>query len=271
MTPSARRATLEAQDTPSTGRRRWPLGRGWAVVLAVAVLSLLVLGLSFVYQGSNDTVSIVVPAPTSDQTSPSTEETTLNPPSVLPGSPSPTFAPTITDPSQSDEAEPTGTAEAGDIQLNDARFTAPEGWLLAGDEQIENSRRVVRLSQQDTDSRLQAVTLEPSEQGLGAACTSLMDFQKAQFTNVENQLVTPIGVDATLGSAVRCGFDGTRSSDGVNNTVTFTLVQRTVDSHVLMLRTTVPEGASDAPAVVGQLNGMACGASSSFGVSLPLC
>ncbi len=140
-----------------------------------------------------------------------------------------------------------------------------------GDEQIEDSRRAVRLHQQETDVRLQAVTVGPSGQTLTSACAALVELQQSQFTDVEQQLVAPIGVDSAQGSAVRCGFEGTRTDDGVANTVTFTLVERLADSHVLMLRTTVPQPSAGATPVLAQLNAMACGASVSFGVALPLC
>lgn len=269
--PTARRATPETQDTYFTRLRRGLIGRGWFVLLAATVLILMGLGLSLLHQGSNDTTNIVMPDSTSDPANPPSQASPLISPSVLSESLFPATSSPLADPSPFDGTTPTAAVDAVDIQLNDARFTALMDWVLDGDELIENNRRVVRLSHQDSDARLQAVTLEPSEQGLAAACSSLVDFQQAQFTEVENQLATSIGVDGALGSAVRCGFDGTRTNDGVQNAVTFTIVERNVDSHVLVLRTTVPMTSLDAQTVVGQLNAMACGASTSFGVSLPLC
>ncbi len=87
---------------------------------------------------------------------------------------------------------------------------------------------------------------------------------------MKRQLVAPIGVDGTLGSAVRCGFEGIRISDGLLTSITFTIVSRVADSHVLMLRATVPERSMGQPPVA-QLNAMTCAASTSFGVPLPLC
>ena len=287
--PPARRAAGDRrEDTSDTGTQWW-LRRGWWAV-AVALIALLSLVLSLVLRPSvgTPTAQRALPFSTAGQTSsssaPSTvpsqtelEEDSNSPASVspqdgappLPGTARPT--PTITDQTQPAESEPTATIAAGDIELNDARFSAPTGWMISGDEQIENSRRAVRLNQQDTDIRLQAVTLEPSGQELGASCGSLVDFQQAQFTDVKRQLVVPVGVDAGRGSAVRCGFEGIRTSDGVTNTVTFTLVSRAVDSHVLMLRTTVPEQSAEESPVIAQLNAMTCATSTSFGVALPLC
>lgn len=136
---------------------------------------------------------------------------------------------------------------------------------------IENARRAVRLSDRATDARLQAVTLEGGAAELTESCISLVDLQHTQFANVTQQLVAPIGVDTAQGSGVRCGFMGERSTDGVATTVTFTLVSRATDSHVLMLRTTVPDSVPSDAVAISQLNAMACQASNSFGVTLPLC
>ncbi len=188
------------------------------------------------------------------------------PAAPLPGTASP--RPVITAPI---EPAPTGGSTVGLVELNDVQFAIPEGWTLYGDELIEGDRRAVRLSHGASDARLQAVTLVPEATDLSASCTSLVDLQQTQFTDVSRQLVVPIGVDVALGAGVRCGFSGTRSSDGVPTTVTFTLVSRATDAHVLMLRSTVPDaGAGDAEAVL-QLNSMSCQASASFGVPQPLC
>lgn len=194
-------------------------------------------------------------------------------PEIPPGSPAPlpgTVSPLSVTPA-SPEPDPVGSAAAGTIELNDARFEAPDGWTLEGDEMIENARRTVRLSDPVTDARLQAVTLEGGQGKLTDSCVSLVDLQQTQFVTVTPQLVVPIGVEAAAGVGVRCGFHGERSSDGVGVTVTFTLVSRASDSHVLMLRTTVPDTVPSDAAVVLQLNSMACQASGSFGVTLPLC
>lgn len=170
-----------------------------------------------------------------------------------------------------EEPAPSGNPVAGEIILNDAQFNAPEGWSIYADEEIEDDRRAVRLKQDATDARLQAVTLEASPSDLASSCESLVTLQQAQFTEVTRQLVVGMGVDSALGTAARCGFSGTRTSDGVNNTVTFTLVMRTSDSHILLLRHTVPDTVEAKVIGVAQLNAMTCGASSSFGVPIPLC
>lgn len=286
-----RRAEQRAPGEVDEPGRINPWRHGWWWVVAVAGVALLGLVLSLVLRPSvvTSTPQRAVPVSTPSETSSSSESSTVPPQTVLPdSSASPTLSvspqdtapplpgtappsPSIFDQSPVAEPEPTATIKAGDIQLNDARFSAPQGWTLSGDEQIENARRAVRLSQQDTDIRLQAVTLDPSGQELGSSCGSLVDIQQEQFTEVKRHLMVPVGVDAGLGSAVRCGFTGIRTSDGAANTVTFTLVSRTVDSHVLMLRTTVPEQSADESPVIAQLSAMTCATSTSFGVTLPLC
>lgn len=282
----ARRAAGEQRDDSSSSAQPWWLHRGWWAV-AITLVALLGLGLSLAMRPSLGTTTppLTVPISTPEGTSPPpqsptapshrvTNSTSSPPTPVDSGGPALTLPGTVPPTPADAEVEgpiPTATEAAGEIQLNDATFTAPDGWTLFGDEQIENSRRAVRLSQQATGARLQAVTLEPSGQGLGASCGSLVDLQQTQFTDVTPQLVVPIGVDVELGSAVRCGFTGVRSSDGTPNTVTFTLVSRAVDSHVLMMRATVPENPADETPAVAQLTVMTCEANSSFGVALPLC
>lgn len=200
----------------------------------------------------------------SDDVSDGAPPTSAAPP--LPGTASP--GPVITAPV---EPAPTGGTTVGLIELNDARFTIPDGWTLYGDEVIEGDRRAVRLSNAATDARLQAVTLVPEATNLAASCSSLVDLQQTQFAGVARQLVVPIGVDDSLGSGVRCGFSGTRSADGVPTTVTFTLISRVQDAHVLMLRSTTPDAAASNTDMMLQVTSMSCEASSSFGVPQPLC
>lgn len=136
---------------------------------------------------------------------------------------------------------------------------------------VDGDRRAVRLSDSATDIRLQAVTLEPGSADLGETCQSLVTSQQAQFTEVSRQLVVPIGAGAVSGSAVNCGFSGVRTDDATPNIVTFTLVSRASDSHILLLRHTVPTGMTSSAPAMAQLNAMSCEASSGFGVALPLC
>lgn len=157
------------------------------------------------------------------------------------------------------------------LQLDDTAITIPAGWVLYGDERIEADRRLVRLSDPATDTRYQAVSLIEIQDDLGAACRSLVASQGGAYEVESEQLVAPAGVETALGEGVSCGFSGLRSSDRVPNAVTFFLIRRVSDGHVLMLRLTVPDAVqAGSPARVA-LTRLNCEASSGFGVSLPLC
>lgn len=249
-------------------RSSWAVGTVVVVVLATVLL--------FALLPTRDGQPIARPAPISPTAAGSTtnpsedpnggDATTPAPAPPLPGTASP--GPVIPPPA---EPVPTGASTVGLIELNDAQFATPEGWTLFGDEVIEGDRRAVRVRHEATDAGLQAVTLVPEATNLSASCTSLVALQQTQFTEVSLQLVAPVGVDVALGTSVQCGFAGVRISDGVPNTVTFTLVNRMSDSHALMLRTTVPKSAAEDTTIRSQINAMTCGASTSFGVALPLC
>lgn len=252
----------------------WFQRRGWWAAGAVTLVVLIPV-LWFVLLSTPGGQPVSPPSPLPSTTaSPSAEASgavaaTTSPPAVappLPGTASP--GPVINAPV---EPAPSGGSTVGLIELNDARFTIPDGWTLYGDEVIEGDRRAVRLSNAATDARLQAVTLVPGTTALEASCTSLVDLQQTQFAEVSRQLVVPIGVDDSLGSGVRCGFSGIRSADGVPTTVTFTLVSRISDAHVLMLRSTTPDAAANNTDMMLQLASMSCEASASFGVPQPLC
>ena len=188
-----------------------------------------------------------------------------------PATPLPATVPPEVPATAPDDPAPSGGATVEVVELNDAQFTISPGWILSGDDMIEDSRRAVRLSNPTTDAQLQAVTLGPEATELSASCRSLVDLQQTQFADVTHQLVVPIGVSNASGDGVRCGFSGIRSSDNIAATVAFTLVTRVSDAHVLMLRSTVPDTATGDAETVRHLNAMSCEASSSFGVQLPLC
>lgn len=274
MESSPRRASTNGMALEQRSTiHRWLKRRSiWAALVVLVLIGLLIWAVLRPTAGGPQVVVPIVASTSSSTASsvPGRSASTPQDPSEstapLPGtvSPAPVSPP-------SPEPTPAGSATAGLVVLNDARFTAPEGWTIHGDEMIENARRAVRLSNPETDARLQAVTLEKGVAKLTDSCVSLVDLQQTQFADVTRQLVVPIGVETSSGAGVRCGFTGVRSSDGVANTVTFTLVSRASDSHVLMLRTTVPATVPSDAAAVLQLGTMSCEASASFGVTLPLC
>lgn len=212
------------------------------------------------------------PTPAETRETPVTSSPPASDSAPLP-SPNPTSTPPegSPEPPPYPEEEPAETAlPAGVVELNDTSFTAADGWVIYGDDLVEGDRRVVRLSDPSSDARLQALTLL-QDPDLTASCEALVAVQKAQFAVTSEQLARPVGVPAAEGSGVSCGFAGVRSSDGVANTVSFTLLRRASDSHVLMLRTTIPDsiGVGDRPR--RDLTRMSCSASTNFGVGLPLC
>lgn len=290
MDAPQRTARDDAAAASTTPRRASSPARGrglnvWLVGLVVLIVAVVVLGLSLALQPGVEPVSVTRPS----QQAPSLAATPSGSPSESPSStPSPSTTPSAAESSTAaaplpgtvsaapvgtptPEPSPEGSSTPSRIDLNDAQFLVADGWSVYGDELIEDDRRAVRLSDGDTDARLQAVTLGASSTSLADSCTSLVDLQQTQFTAPTRNLVVPIGVGAAAGSGVRCGFSGVRTSDGVTATVMFTLVSRASDSHVLMLRSTVPGTVpADSPAI-GQLTSMSCQASQSFGVPLPLC
>lgn len=264
-----------------------------AIMTATTIASALLVGVTFLVFGPSTTTSETTPVvstapaePTSSvpESPPVTDSTpeapTISPPpsgnAPLPTPNPPTDTPAASDPATTagppaGEGEPTATATpTGLIELNDTSFAAADGWLVYGDDLVEGDRRVVRLSEPTSDARLQALTLL-QDPDLSASCEALMAAQKGQFAVTSEQLARPVSVVAAEGTGVSCGFSGVRSSDGVVNTVSFTLLRRATDSHVLMLRTTIPDavGVGDQPR--RDLTRMTCAASSGFGVSLPLC
>ena len=154
--------------------------------------------------------------------------------------------------------------------LNDTSFETPPGWVVYTDELIEGDRRLVALRQGD-DARLQAVTLVTTDPDLATSCRALITSQARPFTGTAELLTLPIGLDPAIGDGRTCGFTGTRTSDGVPNSVTFTLVRRATDGHVLVLRQTVPDAIALGAAPRHDLTAMTCRASAGFGVPLPLC
>lgn len=156
------------------------------------------------------------------------------------------------------------------MELNDASLTVPAEWTIASDELVEGDRRAVRLVEPATDARLQALTLGASEQTPAQACEALVELQRQAYSGATTQLMLEFSVPGA-GEGVTCGFEGTRTGDGVPNLVSFTLLSREVDGHLLMLRATVPEAVPAAARARTQLVGMQCEASRTFGVRLPLC
>lgn len=278
------RRGLPSEEDESTGTLRLP-----RILVASTVLSILCVLVAYLVWGpgpvTTDPATDPATASPSVSTSPSATSSVPTNGSTTPsGSPQPsarplpTQSPTepaspVTEPPETEpEVEPEPTAlPAGTLKLDDTGFSAPQGWLLYGDDVIEGDRRMVRLSHTTTDVRLQAVSLLGQDENLQASCRALMDTQGEQFALTSEQLALPVGVDPTQGQGVTCGFSGVRLSDGIANTVTFSLVRRASDGNVLMLRHTVPDAVPAGDPARRDLVDMSCQASVGFGAPLPLC
>lgn len=273
MDPKPRRA-LPPEEDPNQQEPR-PLGR---IVLAGTLASAVLLGGAYLVWGprqsgpppivpSNSPVA-TASTPASRSAPATTSEAPLPSAEPIPSDDAPT-AP-VTDPATESE-NPVPTATPGEIELNDTSFVPALDWGVYGDDLIEGDRRMVRLSHSGTDARLQAVTLTATDPDLTASCRALVTTQSEQFDMVEEGLALPMGLDSDLGEGVTCAFSGLRATDQVPNTVTFTLVRRHVDGHLLMLRHTVPDAVDAGDVSRQQLASMSCQASIGFGVPLPLC
>ncbi len=183
----------------------------------------------------------------------------------------PSASPTLSTASPDPESTEGAQEPVAELVLNDTSLTAPSGWNLYGDEQIESDRRVIRLSHGETDVRLQVVSLTSAEGDLNAACEALSASQQEQFSDVTTTPTLSAGVNPDQGAGVTCGFQGTRLSDGVTNTVSFTLLLRVEDGHVLLLRSMIPSTVTPGAVSRQELAAMNCTASLNFGVTLPLC
>ena len=181
-------------------------------------------------------------------------------------------------PSASPDPESTAGARpaASEQVLDDTHFTVPTGWREYGEDQpsAEPNRKVVRLQHSETDVRLQVTSLVEIPEG-----TDLLEACKALSTSQQERFSAPVPTPASQdkvsqaqgGSYTTCGFTGVRTEDQVPNTVMFTVLVRTNDGHVLILRSIIPDSVGGGATSRQELAGMNCTASLNFGVALPLC
>ncbi|MFT3889900.1 MAG: hypothetical protein QM713_17285 [Arachnia sp.] len=241
LTPRRGIPTAEADEEPRSGLASYALA-GLALVIVVAiVVAYLVLG------GRGGT-------PTTTPRTPGTSTGT-------PSSSSPTPSPSPT---------PTPTAVITTIPLNDATLAVLAGWSVQSDEEVQDKRRLVRLREDATDARLQAVTLTSVEGKLTDACAALVDDLDASYTDVATS--APVAVPVADGAeGATCSFTGTRTSDDVPNTVTFTVLRRAQDNHSLIYRAIVPTTLTDPASTQDAVEEMFCTSAESFGVDVDRC
>ena len=175
------------------------------------------------------------------------------------------------DPENTKDAKPAGTEQV----LDDTKFSVPTGWSeYANDQPLpEPGRLVTRLLHAETGALLQVTSVTPqSDLGdLADACNKVSERTQKQFTDITATEPTAVGINQSQGAGFTCGFHGTRLRDNVPNTVTFIFLLRTSDSHILALRSIIPDSVSGGSIARQELAAMNCTASLNFGVTLPLC
>ncbi len=246
------------------------VGRPRGVLLGSTAAAILLVGFSFVAWGPRVNGGAALPDVGS-----ASVDATGSPASPTGRVPSTDASPAVTPRSPSGVPSPgeqsPGPGTAARIDLNDTSFTPPQGWIVYADETIEGDRRLVRLRGATDDTRLQVVTLVATDPDLTTSCKALVTSQVSQFTDTTELMTLAIGLAQDVGEGRTCGFTGVRTSDGVPNSVSFTLVRRAGDGHVLMLRQTIPDAVGIDAQSRRDLSRMTCEASAGFGVSLPLC
>lgn len=261
--PGARRATSPATpggarravETPSTRQRHQR--RGWLLVGALGVaLAVSVAGL----------YAVVGPSRTASRT---TDAASSGPSASPNGSPSGSASPGDSV-SAFPTPSPSPTLEPGQLDLLDTVLTVPDGWEVYADELVQDSRRLVRLREPDTDVRVQAVSLTSATGDLDQACRDLITQQSSAFGSVATSDVVAVPV-AEGAAGVSCAFSGTRTSDGVPLKTEFTLLRRDSDAHTLVFRDSIPTAVPAASTVLEDLTTMECDAAELFGADVETC
>ena len=167
-------------------------------------------------------------------------------------------------------ASPSPTSDPSLIALDDdAQVRLLPGWQMYTDEVVQDDRRLIRIKQLATDTRIQIVTLTSVVGPLDAACSDLIAEHRPQYSGVVESPSVAVAVsEGSEGSA--CSFTGTRMSDNVASKVDFTIVRR-ADGVSLLFRDIAPQTLPvDAPAL-NELATIECGAAESFGVTIGQC
>ena len=234
----------------------------WLILGALgAIMAMLVTGL-YLLVGVRDTTT-ASPSPSSSTPAPEASTAVASPtatgiPSAS-GSPSPTTLPSPTEPEEPEL-----------LDLGDVVLALPDGWELYADELVQDDRRLVRVREPASDTRVQAVTLTTVGEDLEQACRDLVTDQQRAFTGVAESVVVDVPMTGAA-SGVSCAFTGTRAEDGVAAKVEFTLIRRDADAQSLIFRDTVPDAVAASDPVLAQLAAMECAAAETFGALIVDC
>lgn len=270
VTPARRMADRPPATPPTSGvpRRGAPVETGerdtlraWMGLGVLALAMAVAVALLYLMVGPRDslTATPLPSAPAVQSPQPS-------------ASPTAASGATTTDPSSAPTASDTPSASPSPeiIDLGDAVLTVPSGWEVYADELVQDGRRLVRLRDPATDTRVQAVTLTSVDGDLTQACRDLVTDQQRAFTGVAESVVVDVPLTgAALG--VSCAFTGTRTEDDVDAKVEFTLLRRDADSQTLIFRDTVPGAVADESPALAQLAAMECAAAETFGAVIGGC
>lgn len=294
--PVAARRSAASPPTPdepaAAPRASEPERSAWVGPAALAVVLSLVIGILYLTLGRSGVAEprpsmTVGPSPVTSDAAPVTTATASAPgedPGGLPtGDDTATGATSQSPPlAASSEAEPgsvtpppsgtaTTAAPAGvPLDLGEATIVVHPGWQLYADEVVQDQRRLIRMRELTTDTRIQAVVLTTVAEELDQACLALMSDQAQGYTDVAESLAVTVQSGAGA-EGVSCAFTGTRSSDGVPNKVEFTLVRRQADGLTLFFRDTIPAEVPEGSPVVAQLSAIECDAAATFAVTINAC
>lgn len=256
VTRSGPRHGVPAPDGDDDARHAW-------LILGAlgAIMAMLVTGL-YLFVGVRDTTT-ASPSPSSSTPAPEASTAVASPtatgiPSAS-GSPSPTTLPSPTEPEEPEL-----------LDLGDVVLALPDGWELYADELVQDDRRLVRVREPASDTRVQAVTLTTVGEDLEQACRDLVTDQQRAFTGVAESVVVDVPMTGAA-SGVSCAFTGTRAEDGVAAKVEFTLIRRDADAQSLIFRDTVPDAVAASDPVLAQLAAMECAAAETFGALIVDC
>ena len=256
VTRSGPRHGVPAPDGDDDARHAW-------LILGAlgAIMAMLVTGL-YLFVGVRDTTT-ASPSPSSSTPAPEASTAVASPtatgiPSAS-GSPSPTTLPSPTEPEEPEL-----------LDLGDVVLALPAGWELYADELVQDDRRLVRVREPASDTRVQAVTLTTVGEDLEQACRDLVTDQQRAFTGVAEAVVVDVPMTGAA-SGVSCAFTGTRAEDGVAAKVEFTLIRRDADAQSLIFRDTVPDAVAASDPVLAQLAAMECAAAETFGALIVDC
>lgn len=245
----------------------------WFGLGALALVLAAVIVATYFAFGRTDTAgpppAPITASPTSGpmlSSPPPTRVASSGSPSAASSSPA---APVSQSPSSAPPSSPAPAAGVP-IDLDGAVVTVLPGWQMYADEVVQDGRRLIRLREVTTDTRIQAVILTTLDDDLSTACLTLMNDQGQGFTGVAESLAVTVHT-APDAEGVSCAFTGTRTSDSVPNKVEFTLLRRSSDGLTLFFRDTIPSAVPEDSPAMNQLTTIECAAADSFGVEVTAC